>query len=1078
MDNLGNFIHTEWNDICIFNPIRSTIKRKYIDDEEGKYYIKDDKVIINWYKWPGDDVFIKINDNYYQEVLFNDNTYNFIHNEWSDQCFLDNKNFIIKRVSCKDELGTFKLIDNILTVNWEKWEGDDIFIKDGDYFYQKTFFDKFVNYDNIIEFTLINEKKEEFYLNEEKKLIFRKNKPSKYGNYRVSDNNFNFTIDWDEGYTEIFVKINETYYEKNHAYKNNLFSIIKKKDIFKKIDGKYYSQTFLNNKKKYVHKVFDYDFNDKSINIKLKKLIEENDLLNKNYLSIDKINNHLNNHDFIDNFSYLSELTLEFEIPPKDNSKRRNLSLLQWGYPPFGGGEDWMLNFNKILSDNDYDNYLICFSDPFKDEYFTKINFIDLSYVKIIQMPKDLIQILLMVRIINPDIITHQGIERELFMKISNILDIPFFTGFCFWQNIIKFNTDNINVDMLNNKNLERTEEFHQILENSYTYASSEFVNDVIDHFYNLKLDVIETISLKENFSIEGNFTLDKNKYVTLINCHHNKGGYLLKYLFENLDIEIPLLIINTENDPIINIEYLKKLVKERNLKNNVNQLIYEKTDIKVIYEKTQILLIPSICEETFCRVAYEGMLNKIPILSTSNGNLKYLLKDYAIFINQNDYDQWKYNIENIYNNKDLIKEIQQKENKYINYEIIENKIINKLNDIKESKYKLSDKNIGLIIPWADQGLGIQGREYYFSLKENGYNPYILSFRPYHATYDNLLLQSDNNEWKYDNITYSDNYRENLTYDEIFHFVYKNKIKKIIIIEASFIHIFKIALFLKLINVKVYLVVNIECIRMVELTYHNIFDKILTNNDESDKIIKSLFDKSQFLGFHLNHPYFQEFKKKSNSHFQINDINDDNNIKKEKKIKFCCMGGLNSITRKNINVVISAFYTIFKENLYNNWELNVYIQGVEIPQIINNYNCSNINYHINNLSYKSIIESYYNNDIFIHMGSHEGLGLGFFESLYIGLPILTMDWSPNNEIIKDNVNGWIVKCVPSQIYDNDNSLLNKGFIYEEDLKDKLIEILSNEDKTFEIINNTINNIDNLSNENKIAFNKNLNFFIS
>ncbi len=37
MDNLGNFIHTEWNDICIFNPIHSTIKRKYIDDEEGKY---------------------------------------------------------------------------------------------------------------------------------------------------------------------------------------------------------------------------------------------------------------------------------------------------------------------------------------------------------------------------------------------------------------------------------------------------------------------------------------------------------------------------------------------------------------------------------------------------------------------------------------------------------------------------------------------------------------------------------------------------------------------------------------------------------------------------------------------------------------------------------------------------------------------------------------------------------------------------------------------------------------------------------------------------------------------------------
>lgn len=36
--------------------------------------------------------------------------------------------------------------------------------------------------------------------------------------------------------------------------------------------------------------------------------------------------------------------------------------------------------------------------------------------------------------------------------------------------------------------------------------------------------------------------------------------------------------------------------------------------------------------DETFCRVGYEGMINKIPILSTKNGNLKYLLEDYADF--------------------------------------------------------------------------------------------------------------------------------------------------------------------------------------------------------------------------------------------------------------------------------------------------------------------------------------------------------------------------------------------------------------------------------------------------------------
>jgi len=42
-----------------------------------------------------------------------------------------------------------------------------------------------------------------------------------------------------------------------------------------------------------------------------------------------------------------------------------------------------------------------------------------------------------------------------------------------------------------------------------------------------------------------------------------------------------------------------------------------------------------------------------------------------------------------------------------------------------------------------------------------------LSFKPYHATHDNIRLQTDSNEWDYENIHYSNNYREDLSYDEI-----------------------------------------------------------------------------------------------------------------------------------------------------------------------------------------------------------------------------------------------------------------------------------------------------------------------
>jgi hypothetical protein len=128
----------------------------------------------------------------------------------------------------------------------------------------------------------------------------------------------------------------------------------------------------------------------------------------------------------------------------------------------------------------------------------------------------------------------------------------------------------------------------------------------------------------------------------------------------------------------------------------------------------------------------------------------------------------------------------------------------------------------------------------------------------------------------------------------ILSFVHKYNIKKIIFIEATYLNIFKIALFLKFLKIKIYLIVNVECIRLEELSYHNIFDNILANNIDSYNIINSIFpNKSKLLSFHLNYPYYNEINK------NIMNINN--------RLKFCCFGGLNSISRKNITLIIGIF---------------------------------------------------------------------------------------------------------------------------------------------------------------------------
>ena len=95
-----------------------------------------------------------------------------------------------------------------------------------------------------------------------------------------------------------------------------------------------------------------------------------------------------------------------------------------------------------------------------------------------------MIEIIKIIKFINPCIINHQGIKRIEFMKISNLLKIPFITGFCFWNNIIKQIYSNINI--LENNNIEKDDSFHYITKYSYSYCVSDFVNDVIYKFFNI----------------------------------------------------------------------------------------------------------------------------------------------------------------------------------------------------------------------------------------------------------------------------------------------------------------------------------------------------------------------------------------------------------------------------------------------------------------------------------------------------------------------------------------------------------------------------------------------------------------
>ena len=685
------FVHLEWTDICILND-KKYIHRK-LNNEIGKFYYDNNKIIINWDKWIGNDIFIYIYNCYYHINFFNKYINNFdidiidLYFDKLNTKFIINKDrkIIINKYNLK-QIGDYILYDKYFMIKWNNNNYDDYFFKLNNKYYYEKYLLKLIYKDldgnnqneininsNFTEFMNENENLEINNTINKKILLdtldansdtldansdtLDANSDTLDANSDTSDTSSD-TSDSSSDTSDTSSDTSDTSSDTSDSssdtsdsssdtsdsssdtsdVNSDKYTVNKNiiKETFKKINNKFY----LIDEKIYKYNIINIDLKKNNIIKNLNSLLKNINIQNTNYINKENVNNYIDTYNNINHLEDILTIELDFEIHNK--TKKRILSLVEWGYPPFGGGENWLLNLNNFFNKNNYDNYLICFSDPFKNEYFSKIQLIDLKYVKVIQMPKNLLSIIKLIKLINPDMINHQGIYREYFMKISNVLEIPFLTGFCFWNNIINCNIHNLNIDMMNNNSLVPTEEFNNILQYSYTYASSNFVNDIIDKLYDIKLDVIESISIKEEFYIDKELCVNNLNYVTLINCHYNKCGHIIQYLCENLDINIPLQVIYTENDPDIPIDFVKKLIENRNFKKNINILSLVKIDIKNIYNKTRILLIPYLCDETFCRVAYEGMINKLPIVSTKNGNLKYLLKDYAKFIDGYNHKKWK----------------------------------------------------------------------------------------------------------------------------------------------------------------------------------------------------------------------------------------------------------------------------------------------------------------------------------------------------------------------------------------------------------------------------------------------------
>lgn len=732
-------------------------------------------------------------------------------------------------------------------------------------------------------------------------------------------------------------------------------------------------------------------------------------LLAKNELkynpSIEKINNSVD-----ESFSAsqeLNKLRLTSALDVENIYKIKHVyAIVTYISYPAGGGESFLYQTLTWARNIGLDCVWISFKDMYTGLY--KQDIIEEKNQTIFHKVSGDFSIEKLKECINkykPDILHISG--SIIFHAFDYLLStrIPMIIGYHFWLGLVKLDEKLFNKDIIKNRKFHILNNFYiKNLENPLIqqYVASDFMNDVLETLGGPKIkNVIYPVSLDKEFLTEYNVNA---KYVTIINL--NKGTDLITEIIKNCN-DVKFLAINNEQN-----ESIAKNVKT--IRNYINGQFHDKyIDVKEVYSKTKIILIPSDVDETFCRVAYETAKCGIPIITTGKGYIKQLLGDAAIYLTEN-YKDWIENIRELYNNHNKLLKIserlKQSVSKYGDQEYNFRRLM--LRSLKNTP----SRNIMIFCPWCDQGLGIQSRSYCNCLLEHGFNVHIFSYMSY------FFRNQDKSEWlNYSSIYTSYNDRENVTLDELKHFVLSKNIGICIIPEICFKPLYEKVKLLKGLNVKCFAIPNIETCRKSELINYKLFDKVLCNTQVCQNILSKYINNLHYIG-HFCEP-----------------IKSQKNILNE--LKFLHVAGYNSMTRKQTLKVLDSFFIALRYT--TKISLTVTFSS-NMPDEVLNYKHDNLKIISSRLSHKEIIKLYKSHHVSIQVGSHEGLGLGFYESISCSTPVITMNCPPHNEIIKDYITGWLIPCTEIPLIDNNEALVNAYTFKNEDLSDKILELAMND----------------------------------
>lgn len=324
--------------------------------------------------------------------------------------------------------------------------------------------------------------------------------------------------------------------------------------------------------------------------------------------------------------------------------------------------------------------------------------------------------------------------------------------------------------------------------------------------------------------------------------------------------------------------------------------------------------------------------------------------------------------------------------------------------------------------PWHDQGLGMQTKTYIAALAKRNITCAVCSFASYLAeTTAHAMYQADAEEWEIvcARVYYSPYTREKFTNAELCACLAQFCPKTVVIPETCWYRVFEVAKLCRDAGVHVVGVPNIELVRTDEVHKHAVFHSLACNNKYTQTVLKTYMpDIPSALIY-----YAPAEKPTPKGHARADGIT-----------RLLVVGGYNLDGRKQGPAIVSAFQ---EAKLPSNIQLHIWAQtassscATEAVAIASGLIATGqIVFNVAELPHSAILDLYATYDATIMVSKHEGLGLGFFEALAQGCPVVTCDTAPHNEIVTHNVTGWLLPGTVSPIKENMHALpCVKSFLF-------------------------------------------------